>query len=79
MFSKLCSYSQTVFVLNVIMWSNPTYVDYQFPTYIHIIGWLIALTPLLSPPVYGLYLYLVTPTPGTWKDVSNFGNKNNFF
>lgn len=58
----------TVFMLNIVMWSNPTYVNYEFPTHVHVIGWLIALTTLLGPPVYGLYLYYVTPTPGTWKD-----------
>uniref|UniRef100_A0A2P2I5V6 Transporter n=1 Tax=Hirondellea gigas TaxID=1518452 RepID=A0A2P2I5V6_9CRUS len=58
----------TVFILNLIMWENPKYVNYEFPTYIHVIGWLISLTTLLSPPIYGLWLFLVTPGTGTWKE-----------
>ena len=56
-------------MLNVVMWSNPTYVGYEFPTYVHVIGWLIALTTLLMPPLYATYLYFVTPTEGTFKEV----------
>lgn len=63
-------------MLNIVMWSNPTYVNYEFPTYIHVIGWIIALTTLLSPPIYGAWLYYVTPTPGSWKEVRSHSNIN---
>ncbi|KAF2354446.1 Sodium:neurotransmitter symporter [Trinorchestia longiramus] len=58
----------TVFMLNIVMWTNPSYVNYQFPTYIHVIGWLIALTTLLSPPIYAFYLYHATPSTGSWRE-----------
>lgn len=55
-----------VFVLNLIMWSNPTYVGYEFPPLFHFIGWIISLTTLLSPPGYALYYYLTnTSTDST--------------
>lgn len=57
-----------VFMLNVVMWTNPTYVGYEFPTYFHVIGWLISLTTLLSPPVYAVYLYVSTGGEGTFKE-----------
>ena len=62
---------QVVFLLNVVMWTNPKYVNYEFPTYFHVIGWLISMTTLLSPPVYAIYLYLSTPSEGTFKEVGN--------
>lgn len=55
-----------VFVLNLIMWTNPTYVGYEFPTVFHLIGWCISLTTLLSPPLYAVYYYFTYPTAGTF-------------
>ncbi|XP_050693500.1 sodium- and chloride-dependent GABA transporter 1-like [Eriocheir sinensis] len=57
-----------VFMFNVVMWSPPKYVDYEFPGWTHFVGWLMALSSMLCIPVYAIYKFISTPHPGTWRE-----------
>lgn len=57
-------------MFNVIMWSPPKYVDYEFPGWTHFVGWLMALSSMTCIPGYAIYKYITSPHPGTWKEVS---------
>lgn len=61
---------QGVFTFNVVMWSPPKYVDYEFPGWTHFVGWLMALSSMMCIPVYAIYKFITSPHPGTWKEVS---------
>nr|BAO20821.1 GABA transporter1 [Euphausia superba] len=59
----------TVFLLNIVMWSNPTYVGYEYPTWTHLMGWCMALSSMLCPVVYAIYMFLISRCPEeTWKE-----------
>lgn len=57
-------------MFNVVMWSPPKYVDYEFPGWTHFVGWLMALSSMLCIPVYAIYKFIISPHPGTWREVS---------
>ncbi|XP_063871397.1 sodium- and chloride-dependent GABA transporter 1-like [Scylla paramamosain] len=56
-----------VFMFNVVMWSPPKYVDYEFPGWTHFVGWLMALSSMTCIPGYAIYKFVTSPHPGTWQ------------
>lgn len=47
-----------------------TYMDYVYPWWGQLIGWLLALSSMLCVPGYAIYIYWVTP--GTTEEVNIF-------
>lgn len=58
----------SVFMFNVVIWSPPKYVNYEFPGWTHFVGWLMALSSMLCVPGYAIYKFITSPHPGTWKE-----------
>lgn len=59
---------QGVFFFNIVQWTPIKYLDYEYPWWTHILGWLTALSSMLCIPGYMLYAWL--NTPGDTKTVS---------
>ncbi|KAG5899476.1 hypothetical protein JTB14_015327 [Gonioctena quinquepunctata] len=51
----------SVFFFNLIQWAPVKYLNYEFPLWAHLLGWVTALTSMLCIPGYMIYIWLVTP------------------
>ncbi|CAM1328965.1 SLC6A1 (predicted) [Pycnogonum litorale] len=54
-----------VFIYALVQYKTLKYVDYLYPWWGELIGWAMALSSMLCPPVYAIYLFAVTP--GTFR------------
>ncbi|KAJ9581098.1 hypothetical protein L9F63_023719 [Diploptera punctata] len=67
MFWKLCWTITTplicvgVFFFNIVQWTPIKYLDYEYPWWSHVLGWLTALSSMLCIPGYMVYLWMKTP------------------
>lgn len=67
MFWKLCWTITTplicvgVFFFNIVQWTPVKYLDYEYPWWSHVLGWLTALSSMLCIPGYMAYLWIKTP------------------
>ncbi|XP_069693500.1 sodium- and chloride-dependent GABA transporter 1 [Periplaneta americana] len=67
MFWKLCWTFTTplicvgVFFFNIVQWTPIKYLDYEYPWWSHVLGWLTALSSMLCIPGYMVYLWMKTP------------------
>ncbi|GAB1860645.1 Transporter [Camponotus japonicus] len=50
-----------VFVFNLIQWTPIKYLDYEYPWWSHVLGWLTALSSMLCIPGYMVYAWMTTP------------------
>nr|XP_023023760.1 sodium- and chloride-dependent GABA transporter 1 [Leptinotarsa decemlineata] len=51
----------SVFFFNLIQWAPVKYLNYEFPLWAHLFGWMTALTSMLCIPGYMIYIWRVTP------------------
>ncbi|KAJ8955461.1 hypothetical protein NQ318_003561 [Aromia moschata] len=51
----------SVFVFNLVQWEPVKYLDYEFPLWAHLFGWVTALSSMLCIPGYMIYLWYATP------------------
>lgn len=56
-----------IFVFSLIQYKPLAFKDYQYPEWGINFGWLLALSSMLSIPVYAVYKFL--STSGTFKEV----------
>ncbi|PNF35567.1 Sodium- and chloride-dependent GABA transporter 1 [Cryptotermes secundus] len=67
MFWKLCWTITTplicvgVFFFNIVQWTPIKYLDYEYPWWSHVLGWLTALSSMLCIPGYMVYIWMKTP------------------
>jgi solute carrier family 6 GABA transporter-like protein 1 len=52
---------QGVFFFNIVQWTPVKYLDYEYPWWSHVLGWLTALSSMLCIPGYMIYLWMKTP------------------
>lgn len=52
---------QSVFFFNLLQWTPIKYMNYEYPAWSHILGWVTALSSMLCIPGYMLYLWIITP------------------
>jgi len=57
-----------VFIFSVAQYEPLTYMDYKYPVWGEVIGWMMALSSILVIPGYAIYLFAVTP--GTLRQVA---------
>ncbi|XP_075218844.1 sodium- and chloride-dependent GABA transporter [Lycorma delicatula] len=50
-----------VFFFNLLQWTPIKYLDYEYPWWSHVLGWLTALSSMLCIPGYMVYLWCKTP------------------
>ncbi|KRZ31414.1 Sodium- and chloride-dependent GABA transporter 1 [Trichinella pseudospiralis] len=50
-----------VTLFSLIKYEGPKYPNYTFPTWAHVIGWLMSISSMICIPVYAIYLYIATP------------------
>jgi solute carrier family 6 GABA transporter-like protein 1 len=50
-----------VFFFNLVQWTPIKYLDYEYPWWSHVLGWLTALSSMLCIPGYMVYLWMKTP------------------
>ncbi|XP_063982875.1 sodium- and chloride-dependent GABA transporter 1-like [Diachasmimorpha longicaudata] len=50
-----------VFIFNVIKFVPPKYLDYDYPWWSHVLGWLAGLSSMMCIPVYMVYIWFATP------------------
>ena len=60
---------QGVFLFSVIKHKPVKYLDYEYPTWGELIGWIMALSSILVTPIYAVWYFL--KTPGTFREVKN--------
>ncbi|XP_018565623.1 sodium- and chloride-dependent GABA transporter 1 [Anoplophora glabripennis] len=51
----------SVFIFNLVQWAPVKYLNYEFPLWAHLFGWVTALTSMLCIPGYMIYIWYVTP------------------
>nr|CAH7748945.1 unnamed protein product [Callosobruchus chinensis] len=51
----------SVFVFNLIQWAPVKYLNYEFPLWAHLFGWVTALTSMLCIPGYMVWIWMKTP------------------
>lgn len=51
----------SVFLFNLVQWAPVKYLNYEFPLWAHLFGWVTALTSMLCIPGYMIYIWMVTP------------------
>ncbi|KAK2582494.1 hypothetical protein KPH14_004796 [Odynerus spinipes] len=56
-----------VFVFNLVQWTPVKYLDYEYPWWSHVLGWLTALSSMLCIPGYMLYAWMTTPGDNSTK------------
>ncbi|KHJ42072.1 Sodium:neurotransmitter symporter family protein [Trichuris suis] len=59
--SKECAVLQGVTLFSLIKYEGPTMPNYEFPSWAHAVGWLMALSSMIWVPVYAIYIWCVTP------------------
>ncbi|KAL7288731.1 hypothetical protein TKK_0017455 [Trichogramma kaykai] len=50
-----------VFFFNLVQWTPIKYLDYEYPWWSHVLGWLTALSSMLCIPGYMIYAWVTTP------------------
>nr|AME21430.1 GABA transporter 1 [Tetranychus cinnabarinus] len=50
-----------IFIYSLMKYKPLTYMDYVYPWWGQLIGWLLALSSMLCVPGYAIYIYWVTP------------------
>ncbi|KAJ8682398.1 hypothetical protein QAD02_018190 [Eretmocerus hayati] len=50
-----------VFIFNIVQWTPIKYLDYEYPWWTHVVGWMTALSSMLCIPGYMLYAWINTP------------------
>lgn len=48
---------QVMLIASLMKYKPPTYGSYIYPSYVEVIGWLIALATVFPAPIYIIYLY----------------------
>nr|CAI5855306.1 unnamed protein product [Callosobruchus analis] len=51
----------SVFVFNLVQWAPVKYLNYEFPLWAHLFGWVTALTSMLCIPGYMVWIWMKTP------------------
>ncbi|KAK7582127.1 hypothetical protein V9T40_013572 [Parthenolecanium corni] len=51
----------SVFFFNLIQWTPVKYMNYEYPWWSHIFGWITALSSMLCIPGYMVYIWFKTP------------------
>ncbi|KAJ8985874.1 hypothetical protein NQ317_006248 [Molorchus minor] len=51
----------SVFLFNLVQWEPVKYLNYEFPLWAHLFGWVTALSSMLCIPGYMVYLWYTTP------------------
>lgn len=74
---------QSVFIFNIVQWTPIKYLDYEYPLWSHLLGWVTALSSMLCIPGYMVWLWFKTPgdfQTVSWDDsyVSIFGQIKNY-
>ena len=59
---------QGVFLFSLVRYKPVAYLDYVYPTWGEVVGWLMALSSMLVMPFYAIYKFLITP--GSFRHVS---------
>uniref|UniRef100_A0A6B2EJY5 Putative sodium-and chloride-dependent gaba transporter 1 n=1 Tax=Phlebotomus kandelakii TaxID=1109342 RepID=A0A6B2EJY5_9DIPT len=49
-----------VFIFNLVQWTPIKYLDYEYPWWSHVLGWLTALSSMLCIPGYMIWLWMNT-------------------
>lgn len=52
---------QSVFFFNLLQWTPIKYMNYEYPWWSHVFGWITALSSMLCIPGYMIYLWVKTP------------------
>ncbi|KAL0188918.1 hypothetical protein M9458_016017, partial [Cirrhinus mrigala] len=55
-----------VVIASIVTSGDLKYDDYIFPSWSNTVGWFIALSSMLSVPIYAIYKFLTLP--GTFKE-----------
>lgn len=50
-----------VFIYSLVKYEPLTYLNYVYPWWGQLIGWILAMSSMLCIPGYAVYLYIVTP------------------
>lgn len=50
-----------VFCFNIIKYSPVKYMDYEYPWWSHVFGWMMGLSSMLCIPGYMIYVWMKTP------------------
>ncbi|CAK9830825.1 Sodium- and chloride-dependent GABA transporter 1 [Anthophora retusa] len=50
-----------VFIFNLVQWTPVKYLDYEYPWWSHVLGWMTALSSMLCIPGYMIYAWMTTP------------------
>ncbi|CAB0043929.1 unnamed protein product [Trichogramma brassicae] len=59
-----------VFIFNIVKFVPVKYLNYEYPWWCHVLGWMSGLSSMLCIPVYMIYIWCVTP--GTMSEVITF-------
>ncbi|KAF7998236.1 hypothetical protein HCN44_009634 [Aphidius gifuensis] len=58
-----------VFVFNIVKFSPVKYLSYEYPWWSHMLGWMAGISSMMCIPIYGIYIWTVTPgtTSEKWR------------
>lgn len=60
---------QGVFIFNIVKFVPVKYLNYEYPWWCHVLGWMSGLSSMLCIPGYMIYIWYVTP--GTRAEVNH--------